>query len=150
MQPFILVLLASLSEEGFADYSSMPRCFHRSDLRAKKLDFIGKRCEVSVLSPPLVPLRARSFEDGPISGEVRPRSIVKAIPAEVIAVETQGDQFRVAVRIKGAKYRGSFNTLVLGKNKPFIGSCHDGRLDLVFHQNPDLKAGEPFPVGTLQ
>jgi hypothetical protein len=53
---------------------------------------------------------------------------MKAIPAEVIAVETQGDQYHVVVRIGGARYRGSFNTFVFGKNKPFIGSCHDGRL----------------------
>jgi hypothetical protein len=72
---------------------------------------------------------------------------MKAIPAEVIAVETQGDQYRVAVRIRGAKYRCSFNTLVFGRNKPFIGSCHDGRLDLVFHQNPDLKLGSPSGCG---
>src|ERR1700759_3981800 len=107
MQPFTLVLLASLSEEGFAGYSSMPRCFHRSDLRAKKLIFISKRCEVSVFSPPLVLLRAEALKTGSISGEVRP---MKAVPAEVIAVETQGGQYRVAVRIGGAKYRGSVNT----------------------------------------
>jgi hypothetical protein len=75
---------------------------------------------------------------------------MKAIPAEVIAVEVQGGQYRVAVRIKGSKYRGSFNTLVFGEHKPFIGSCHDGRLDLVFHQNPDLKAGQTFSLWTLQ
>jgi hypothetical protein len=40
---------------------------------------------------------------------------MKAIPAEVIAAERQGDQYRVAVRIGGGKYRGSFNTLVFGE-----------------------------------
>jgi len=146
MQPFILVLLASLSEEGFAGYSSMPRCFHRSDLRAKSSisSVNGARFPFSLLlwcfSVP------EALKTGSISGEVRP---MKAIPAEVIAVEMQGGQYRVAVRIGGAKYRGSFNTLVFGKNKPYIGSCHDGRLDLVFHQNPELKAGQSFPLWTL-
>ena len=74
---------------------------------------------------------------------------MKAIPAEVIAVEAHGQRYYVVVRIGVAKYRGSFNTLVFGKNKPYIGSCRDGRLDLVFHQNPDLKAGQPFPLWTL-
>jgi hypothetical protein len=86
------------------------------------------------------PSAAKSDQEAPM----------KAIPAEVIAVETQDGQYRVAVRIGGGKYRGSFNTLVFGKNKPFIGSCHDGRLDLVFYQNPNLKAGQPFPLWTLQ
>jgi hypothetical protein len=50
----------------------------------------------------------------------------------------------------GAKYRGSFNTLVFGKTKLFIGSRHDGRLDLVYHQNPDLNAGQPIALWTIQ
>jgi len=34
-----------------------------------------------------------------------------AIPAKVLAVDKQGDQYNVIVRIGLAKYRGSFNTL---------------------------------------
>jgi hypothetical protein len=50
---------------------------------------------------------------------------MKTIPAEVIAVETQDGEYpRIRSNWSG-KYRGSFNTLVFGKNKPFIGSCHD-------------------------
>jgi hypothetical protein len=74
---------------------------------------------------------------------------MKAISAEVIAVETQGSQCHVVVQIGDANYRGSFNTLVFGKEKPFIGSCHDGRIDLVYHQDPGLKAGQPFPLWTI-
>jgi hypothetical protein len=74
---------------------------------------------------------------------------MKAISAEVIAVETQGGQYRVAVRIGGAKYRGSFNPCFWQK-QTVIGSCRDGLLDLVYHQNPDFKAGQPFPLWTLQ
>jgi hypothetical protein len=89
------------------------------------------------LSPPLMPLRARKTGCHLRRSQTY-KAPMKAIPAEVIAVDTQGDQYHVVVRI-GARYRGSFNTLVFEKNKPFIGSCHDGRLDLVYHQNPDLK-----------
>jgi hypothetical protein len=38
----------------------------------------------------------------------------------------------VVVRILLRKYRGSFNTLMFGENKPLIGSCRDGRLDLIY------------------
>ena len=43
-----------------------------------------------------------------------------------------------------AKYRGSFNTLAFGENKPFTGSCHNGQLDLFYYRDPGLKAGKPF------
>ena len=51
------------------------------------------------------------------------------IPAKVLAVDKQEDRHRIIVRIELRKYRGSFNTLKFGENKPFMGSCHDGRLD---------------------
>ena len=38
-----------------------------------------------------------------------------AIPAKVVAVDRQSDQYRVIVRIGLAKYRGSFNTLKFGE-----------------------------------
>jgi len=65
------------------------------------------------------------------------------ILAKVLAVENQADQYRVFVRIGLAKYRGSFNTLTFGENKPSIGFCHEGRLELVYYKDPGLKAGEP-------
>src|SRR5580704_9534262 len=83
-------------------------------------------------------------------GEVRERSLVTAIPAEVLAVDRQRDQFHVVVRIALTKYRGSFETLVFGKNKPFVGSCHEGRLDLIYLQDPGLNAGQEFPLWTIQ
>jgi hypothetical protein len=73
-----------------------------------------------------------------------------AIPAEVIAVDRKSEQFHVIVRIALAKYRGSFDTLVFGAAKPSFGSCHDGRLDLIYHQDPGLQAGEEFPLWTIQ
>jgi hypothetical protein len=72
------------------------------------------------------------------------------LPAKVLAVDKQGDQHHVIVRIGLRKYRGSFNTLKFGENKPFTGFCHDGQLDLVYYQDPGLEAGQSFPLWTIQ
>ena len=77
-------------------------------------------------------------------------AIMTAIPAKVVAVDRQSDQYRVIVRIGLAKYRGSFNTLKFGEKKPFTGFCRDGQLDLVYFQDPGLEAGEAFPLWTIQ
>jgi hypothetical protein len=42
---------------------------------------------------------------------------------------------------------GSFNTLIFGKNKPLIGSCHDGRLDLIYYRDPGLEEGQSSLCG---
>ena len=47
--------------------------------------------------------------------------------------EERGDQYQVIVQMS-TKYRGSFNTLVFGEIKPYIGSLKDGRLDLVYYR----------------
>jgi hypothetical protein len=73
-----------------------------------------------------------------------------AIPAEVLAVDRQSQRYRVTVRIELTKYRGSYDTLVFGANKPFTGSCHDGHLDLIYLQDPGIEAGEDFPLWTIQ
>ena len=72
------------------------------------------------------------------------------IPAKILSIDKQADKHRVTVRILIRKYRGSFNTLMFGENKPLIGSCHDGRLDLIYHRDPGLKEGQPFPLWTVQ
>jgi hypothetical protein len=72
------------------------------------------------------------------------------IPAKVLAVDKQGDQSNVIVRIELRRYRGSFNTLAFGENKPSIGFCHEGQLDLVYYKDPGLKPGQPFPLWTIQ
>jgi len=77
-------------------------------------------------------------------------AIMTAIPAKVVAVDRQSDQYRVIVRIGLTKYRGSFNTLKFGEKKPFTGFCRDGQLDLVYFQDPGLEAGEAFPLWTIQ
>jgi hypothetical protein len=44
----------------------------------------------------------------------------------------------------------SFNTLTFGANKPAIGSCRDGQLDLFYYRDFGLKAGQSFPLWTIQ
>jgi hypothetical protein len=70
------------------------------------------------------------------------------LPAKVTAIEKRGAQYQVIVQIS-PKYRGSFNTLVFGEIKPHSGSLKDGRLDLVYFQNPGVNLGEPFALWTL-
>jgi hypothetical protein len=70
------------------------------------------------------------------------------LPAHVIAIEKRGDQYQAIVQIS-TKYRGSFNTLAFGEIKPYLGSLKDGRLDLVYYQNPGLNVGDQFPLWTL-
>ena len=72
------------------------------------------------------------------------------ISAVVFTIDRQGNHYRVVVQIGLPKYRGSFNTLVFGENKPFVGSFHDGRLGLVYHQDPGIHEGQEFPLWTIQ
>ena len=65
------------------------------------------------------------------------------ILAKVTAIEKRGDQYQVIVQIS-PRYRGSFNTLAFGEIKPHSGSLKDGRLDLVYYQNPGLNIGDPI------
>jgi hypothetical protein len=68
------------------------------------------------------------------------------ILAKVLAVDKRDDRYLVIIQIMLRKYRGSFNTLTFGDKKPFIGSYHNGRLDLVYYIDPGLKTGGPFPL----
>jgi hypothetical protein len=68
------------------------------------------------------------------------------ILAKVLAVDKQGDRYLVVIQILFRKYRGSFNTLTFGEKKPSVGSYHNGRLDLVYYIDPDLKTGGHFPL----
>ena len=68
------------------------------------------------------------------------------ISARVLSVKKLDNPRRVMVRVRLAKYRGSFNTLLFGNDKPLIGSCHEGLLDLLYCRDPDLKAGHSFPL----
>ena len=70
------------------------------------------------------------------------------IPAKVTAIKKRGDQYKVIVQIS-SKYRGSFNTLAFEEVIPHCGSFKDGRLDLVYYQDPGLNIGDPFQLWTL-
>ena len=70
------------------------------------------------------------------------------LAAKVTAIGKQGQQYRAVVQIR-SKYQGSVTTLVFGELKPHSGSLKEGRLDLVYYQNPGLNAGDPFPLWTL-
>jgi hypothetical protein len=71
-----------------------------------------------------------------------------SLPAKVIAIEKRDNHYQMIVQIS-TKYRGSFNTLLFGEIKPYTGSLKDGRLDLVYYQDPGLNPGDPFPLWTL-
>jgi hypothetical protein len=75
--------------------------------------------------------------------------LMTLVPAKVLAVQKSGDRYQVIVRIE-TKYRGSFNTLAFGENKPFTGSYHEGRLDLVYFRDPGLEVDQAFPVWTIR
>jgi hypothetical protein len=72
-----------------------------------------------------------------------------SLPAKVIAIEKQRDQYQLIVQIS-TKYRGSFNTLAFGEIKPYSGALKDGRLDLVYYRDPGLAVGDPFPLWILR
>ena len=80
--------------------------------------------------------------------ETRLLPIMTPILAKVTAIEKRGDQYQVIVQIS-PKYRGSFNTLAFGEIKPHSGSLKDGRLDLVYYQNPGINIGDLFRLWTL-
>ena len=70
------------------------------------------------------------------------------IPARVVNVDKLGDQYLITVLLGREKDAGSFEGLNFGENKPHLGWYHYGWLDLIYCQNPGLKAGESFPLWT--
>jgi len=72
------------------------------------------------------------------------------VPAKVVSIDRQGNRYRIIVQMRRIKYRGSFNTLVFGKNKPTVGSSQDGQLKLIYYRDPGVKEGDAFPLWTIQ
>jgi len=68
------------------------------------------------------------------------------IAATVLNVDRLGDQYLITVQVGREKYEGSFNGLAFRKNQPQFGAYRYGWLDLVYLQNPGLRAGQPFPL----
>jgi|SRR5271166_1497110 len=71
------------------------------------------------------------------------------IPAKVLTVAKQSNQYRVLVQIQLEKYLGSFHSLRFGERKPFTDSCHLGQLDLFATEIPTLKRGSRSRSGQL-
>ena len=67
------------------------------------------------------------------------------LPAKVLIVDRLGDQYLITVKVS-EKHRCAFRGLNFGERKPYLGSYRNGWLDLVYHQNPGLKAGKSFPL----
>ena len=116
---------------------------------ANKFDFVGYRRECPQLS--LLPwclsvLKSLKTGPSPAKSDVE-RLQMTPIPAKVFAVDKQGDQYNLIVRIGLAKYRGSFNTLAFGENKPFTDLCHNAQLDLFTTDIPALKQGSRSRCG---
>jgi hypothetical protein len=67
------------------------------------------------------------------------------LPAKVLIVRRLGDQYLITVQVS-EKHRCAFGGLSFGEKKPNLASYRNGWLDLVYHQNPGLKAGKSFPL----
>jgi hypothetical protein len=72
------------------------------------------------------------------------------IPAKVLTVAKQSNQYRVLVQINLKNYLGSFHTLRFGESKPFTGTCYNGKLDLFYYRDPGLKTGKSFPLWAIR
>ena len=72
------------------------------------------------------------------------------IPARVVNVDRLGDQYLITVRVGRENDAASFDKLSFGENQPHLGWYHYGWLDLLYHQKPGLKAGQLFPLWTIQ
>ena len=71
------------------------------------------------------------------------------LPAKVLFVDRLADQYLITVKV--CENRGcTFDKLNFGENKPHFGSYRNGWLDLAYHQNPDLKTGQSFPLWAIQ
>jgi hypothetical protein len=68
--------------------------------------------------------------------------------ATVQNVERQGHRYVITVLIGCEEYSGTFDMLAF-ENKPDLGCYREGCLDLVYYRDPDLRAGESFPLWTI-
>lgn len=68
------------------------------------------------------------------------------ILAKVVNVDRVGDEYLITVRVGCEKHESAFERLIFGEIKPRVGWYRYGWLDLVYHQNPGLKAGQSFPL----
>jgi hypothetical protein len=64
------------------------------------------------------------------------------IGTEVLAVDSLRAPYHAIVRIGFPRYRGVLLTLKFGEKKTFAGFTQNGQLDLVYHEDPLLRAGQ--------
>jgi hypothetical protein len=74
-------------------------------------------------------------------------SLMTQLSAKVLIVDRLGDQYLITVQVS-EKYPSTFDGLTFGDNRPRFGSYRHGWLDLVYHQDPGLYAGQTFPLWT--
>jgi hypothetical protein len=71
------------------------------------------------------------------------------ILATVLKGDKLGNEFVVTVQLGNEDFSGPFAKLNF-ENKPDQGWYHYGWLDLIYHRDPDLRAGQVFHCGRLQ
>jgi hypothetical protein len=72
-------------------------------------------------------------------------SLMKPILATVLNVDKQGNEYVVTVQLKGEEPSRKFDMLLF-ENKPDVGWIHHGWLDLIYHRDPNLAAGQVFQL----
>ena len=76
------------------------------------------------------------------SGDVVEVPEMIVIGTEVLAVDSLSALHRAIIRIGFPRSRGSFLALKFEEKKPFAGFTQNGQLDLVYHEDPLLRAGQ--------
>jgi hypothetical protein len=71
------------------------------------------------------------------------------LPAKVLIVDRLVDQYLITVKVC-ENQRCKFDKLNFGEKKPDLASYRNGWLDLAYHENPNLKAGQSFPLRTVE
>jgi hypothetical protein len=67
------------------------------------------------------------------------------ILATVLKVDKRGNEYVVTVQLGNDDFSGPFGKLNF-ESKPDQGWYHYGWLDLIYHRDPDLRAGQVFPL----
>jgi hypothetical protein len=71
------------------------------------------------------------------------------LSAKVLIVDRLGDQYLITVQVS-EKHPCTFDGLTFGDNRPRFGSYRHGWLDLVYHRDPGLQAGQSFPLWAIE
>jgi hypothetical protein len=71
------------------------------------------------------------------------------LPAKILIVDRLVDQYLITVKVC-ENQRCKFDKLNFGEKKPDLASYRNGWLDLAYHENPNFKAGQSFPLWTVE